>query len=466
MQTVTTTESPSAVPTPTTGSKPPRMLSGGLPLVGHALEFAQDTLGLLSRAHGELGEVAGIQVAHKKMAICTGPDVAEAIFRAKDEVLSPNEAYKMMVPVFGKDVAYDNPPARMNEQLGFVRPALQDRRMRTYGEIVAYEVRRAIDTWDEEGEVDLPAFCAELTNYTSTHCLIGKEFRDSMSVEFSQVYHDLERGITPAAYIHPHLPLPAFRRRDKARARLQEMIGALVQERKQNDRVGEDFLQTLMDARYKGGAPLTDHEITGMLLAAMFAGHHTSSVTAAWTLLELLRNPDYLQRMQAELNATYKQGDDISFLSLREIPLTDFAVRETLRLHPPLFMLLRAAQVDWQYRDWFIEKGTWLITSPYVNHRLPEVFSDPERFDPDRFGPGREEDKRAFAYIAFGGGRHKCMGNAFALLQVKTIFAILLRAFEFELLHDPVQSEFGGLVLGPKAPCRLRYRRIAPRGSV
>jgi sterol 14-demethylase len=86
-------------------------------------------------------------------------------------------------------------------------------------------------------------------------------------------------------------------------------------------------------------------------------------------------------------------------------------------------------------------------------------FPDPDAFDPDRFAPPREEDKRDFAYIPFGGGRHKCMGNAFALLQVKAILAILLRRYTFELVQPRVESDFHGLVVGPREPCRVRYRR-------
>jgi sterol 14-demethylase len=295
MQTQLSPESaPQPVPTAPIGTRTPPRVSGGLPIVGHALEFARDLLHLLDRAQRERGEVAALKVFNKDIVLMSGPSAQEAMFRAPDEVLSPSEAYKMMVPVFGKDVVYDAPPERMNEQLGLLRPALQDKRMRSYGEIIAKETRAAVANWGERGEVDLVDFCAQLTNFTSTHCLIGREFREEMSDEFARVYYDLERGITPVVYIHPNLPLPSIRKRDKARVRLVEMIGEIVERRKRSGERGEDFLQTLMDAEYKSGQKLSDHEITGMLLAAMFAGHHTSSVTTAWTLLELLRHPDYL----------------------------------------------------------------------------------------------------------------------------------------------------------------------------
>ena len=99
----------------------------------------------------------------------------------------------------------------------------------------------------------------------------------------------------------------------------------------------------------------------------------------------------------------------MTYQSLREITITENAVKEVLRLHPPLFMLVRVAQEDFQYKRYHIPKGTWIIVSPTVSHKIPSVFRDPLRFDPDRFAPPREEDKREYAFIPFGGGRRNGM---------------------------------------------------------
>jgi sterol 14-demethylase len=441
------------------GLREPPALSGALPVVGHTVEFVRDTIGLLRRAQRELGSVVGIEIVGKKMVAVFGPEANEAVFRAPDTQLNPSEAYKIMTPIFGKDVVYDAPPEKMNEQLKMLLPALKDRRMRTYGEIVVEEVEQSIEGWGDAGEIELVEYCRVLTNYTSSHCLLGREFRKGMTEEFAAVYHSLERGVTPVAYLNAQLPLPAFRERDRARVRLEEMVTQIIEERRRVGRTGEDFLQTLMESRYRSGAPLTEHEITGMLVAALFAGHHTSSVTTAWAIIELTRHPSYLQQVLGELDAAFAGGEEVGFNSLRNIPLTERTVLEVLRLHPPLFMLVRVAMEDFVHEGYFIPKGTWVLISPTVSHRIPELFKNPEVFDPDRFGPGREEDKRDFAYIPFGGGRHKCMGNAFALLQIKAILAILLRRYEFELVDANVTSDFQGLVVGPKEPCRVRYRR-------
>lgn len=434
-------------------------LSGGLPVLGHTVEFVRSTIDLLRRAQSELGEIASLSVATKPMVAVFGPEVHEAVFRATDSQLDPSEAYQIMTPVFGKDVVYDAPPERFAEQLRMLAPALKDWRLRTYVQTVVEETERAIAAWGESGVINLLEFCRVLTNFTSSRCLLGNEFRGGMTSEFAEVYHDLERGVTPLSYINAHLPLPSFRRRDRARVRMQEMITAIISDRRREGREGEDFLQTLMEARYADGNTLSPHEITGLLLAAMFAGHHTSSVTTAWTMIELLQNRSYLTRMVEQVDHAFGNGQPITFNSLREIALSEYAVKEALRLHPPLFMLVRVARQDFVYKDYFIPRGSWVLISPSVSHRIGSLFRDPDRFDPERFAPPREEDKRDFAYIPFGGGRHRCLGSVFALLQIKAILAILLGRYEFDLLGDPIASDFQGLVVGPKEPLRVRYRR-------
>lgn len=443
------------------GLKPVPQLSGGLPIIGHSVEFVRSTIELLARAQREMGEIAAFTVFNRKMVAVFGPEAHEAVFRAPDAVLSPNEAYKIMTPVFGKDIVYDAPPEKMAEQLKMLLPALKDKRMRTYGEAVVLETEKNTRDWGEAGVVDFVDFCRVLTNFTSSRCLLGKEFREGMTEEFAAVYHDLEKGVTPIAYINAHLPIPSFRKRDKARVRMVEMIGKVIRARLDEKRQGEDFLQTLMEARYSDGRALNEDEITGMLLAGMFAGHHTSSVTTAWTLIELLRNPGYLRRVIAEIDRVFGGGEPVSHAKLRDLVETEYAVKEALRLHPPLFMLVRVAQQDFRYKEWHIPKGTWIVISPTVSHQIESVFEHAAAFDPDRFAPPREEDKRDFAYISFGGGRHKCLGNAFAILQIKAIIALLLGQYEFSLAGDEIASDFQGLVVGPKEPCRVRYRRRA-----
>ena len=210
-------------PAPTTplptGKRLAPQLSGGLPGIGHSVEFVRGTIDLLTRAQREHGEIAAFTVFQRRMVAMFGPEAHEAVFRAPDAQLSPMEAYKIMTPVFGKDVVYDASPEKMAEQLKMLLPALKDRRMRTYGEAVVHETETAVGAWGESGVVDFVEFCRVLTNFTSSRCLLGKEFREGMSDEFARVYHDLEGGVTPLAYVNAHLPIPSFKKRDRARVR-------------------------------------------------------------------------------------------------------------------------------------------------------------------------------------------------------------------------------------------------------
>jgi sterol 14-demethylase len=213
------------------GFRAPPELSGGLPGIGHTVEFVKGTVELLFRAHHEMGEICSFDVFNRKMVAVFGPEAHEAVFRAPDSQLSPMEAYKIMTPVFGKNIVYDATPERMGEQVKMLSTALKDRRMRTYGEAVVREVQETTSSWGEAGVLDFVAFCRVLTNYTSSRCLMGKEFREGMNEEFAAVYTDLERGVTPLAYINAHLPIPSFRARDKARVRMVEMITQIVDAR-------------------------------------------------------------------------------------------------------------------------------------------------------------------------------------------------------------------------------------------
>jgi len=110
-----------------------------------------------------------------------------------------------------------------------------------------------------------------------------------------------------------------------------------------------------------------------------------------------------------------------------------------------------------------LSQGDTLFVSPTISHRLPSVFTNPDKFDPYRFAPPREEDqKQPFSYLGFGGGRHGCMGEMFAYLQIKTIWSVLLRNFKMEIVGSFPEPDYSAMVVGPKQPCMIHYKRITP----
>lgn len=440
--------------------EPPK-LSGALPLVGHLFDFGKNPHAFMMRLRRQLGEVAEFKLFHQSMVLLTGTEASEAFYRAPDEVLDQGPAYKIMTPIFGKGVVFDAPIARKNAQLSMLMPALRDKPMRTYSDIIVDEVEAMLDRWGDSGEIDLLEFTKELTIYTSSHCLLGAEFRYELNREFVEIYRDLEQGIQPIAYVFPDLPLPVFRRRDKAQARLRELVSQIMEKRAQQSENRTNVFQMLIDASYEDGSKLTAHEITGMLIAAVFAGHHTSSGIAAWVLIELLRHPEHMKAVIAEIEERFGIDGAVDFESLRQLPKLENVIKEVLRLHPPLIILMRKVMRDFRVKDYVIRAGKFVCASPSVTHRIPELFPEPDRFDPDRYSPERAEDRDLFGWQAFGGGRHKCSGNAFALFQIKAIFCVLLRCYEFELVGAPesYRDDYRKMVVEPASPCLVRYRR-------
>ncbi|MGZ8186679.1 MAG: cytochrome P450 [Methylobacter sp.] len=440
------------------GKEPPKM-PGSLPLLGHMLEFGKNPFDYMMKLRKTLGEIGEFRMFHQKMVLMTGPEANEAFFRAPDAQLDQSQAYKIMTPIFGKGVVFDAPPHKKDQQLKMLMPVLRDKPMRGYAQVIVQEVEQIIADWGDTGEIDLLEFMKELTIYTSSHCLLGDEFRYELNDEFAKIYHDLEKGVNPLAFVFPYLPLPVFRRRDKARARLQELVTGIIAKRAQKPEKSEDAFQILIESKYDDGSRLSPHEITGMLIGTIFAGHHTTAGTAAWTLLELARRPEQLELVLNELDAHFGANGEVTFQSLREIPLLENVIKEVLRLHPPLIFLIRKVMQDFHFKDYTVKAGKYVCASPRVSHRIADIFPDPEKFDPERYSEGRQEDAKPFSWIAFGGGKHKCSGNAFAMLQLKAIFSILLRRYTFELIDDKdaYQDDFTQMVVQPASPCRVRY---------
>jgi sterol 14-demethylase len=442
---------------------PPRM-KGGLPWIGHMFDFARNPYQFAKRVADEAGEIASFALLGQRIILLTGDEASALFYRSTDEQLDQSAAYRLMTPIFGEGLVFDAPLERKDEQLKALMPSLRMEAMRHHSHKILQEVEDIIAGWGESGEIELVEFMKQLTINTASHCLLGREFRYELSEEFARIYHDLEQGVSPLAYHFPYLPIPRFRRRDRARRRLQELVGAIVRKRESQAEKPSDMFQSLIDMRYQDGTPLTENEITGMLIGAIFAGHHTSSGTAAWVLLELLKHPHILRRTRAELDGLLGEQGEVSFQSLREMPTLENVLKEVLRLHPPLIILMRKVSQDLQFKGYRIRAGDMVWASPPVTHRIPRLFPDPEVFDPDRYSPERHEDKNLMAWQAFGGGKHKCSGNAFALFQIKAIFAVLLRRYDFELAAPPEAyvDNYQEMIVQPRSPCRVRYRRRDP----
>ncbi|MEI2821319.1 MAG: cytochrome P450 [Marmoricola sp.] len=426
-------------------------------------DMRTDPIGLLERTYAECGELGHIQLGPKDVYLVVGAEKQEIFFRAPEEVLDQGEAYPFMKAIFGEGVVFDASPERRQEMLR--NQALRGEQMRGHAQTIEAQIKQMVSKWGDEGEIDLLDWFAELTIYTTSACLIGERFRNQIDGRFAKLYHDLEQGTDAMAFVDPYADLESFRQRDAARVQLKELVQEIIDERAQSPKVPREE-RDLLDVLVSLGSFSTD-QITGMFISMMFAGHHTTTGTSAWTLIELLRHPEILQGVVDELDNLYQADEsgevpEISFRALRAIPKLEAAFKETLRLHPPLILLLRLIKEDIEIGDRVLPAGSLIGASPRLSNRLPESFPDPEAFDPGRYIDPRQEDiLNRWTWVPFGAGRHKCVGSAFAMMQMKAIFSVLLRDFTFELSQpeDTYRDNLSKMVIQLAQPCKVTYKR-------
>ena len=273
------------------------IVSAAKPRLGHYEEFNSHPANFMLRAWRECGEIAEFDLGGVRNVLLSSPAAYEAVFRAPDDQLSPSEPYRFMVPIFGDGIQFGAPLEIERQQVKMQSNALRIDRMKSYAQVIAREVEDWVARWDDAGEKDFYDEFKELVLRTSTHCLMGSEFRAKLTDEFGALYQDLEHAVSAASIVDPYGQQDAFAKRDRARARLVELVSAVIQERRRTGAQSPDMLQSFMEAAYLDGRRLTDGEIVGMGIWIMFAGFHTSSNTATWTIVELARHPEHAARV-------------------------------------------------------------------------------------------------------------------------------------------------------------------------
>ncbi|WP_409495928.1 cytochrome P450 [Amycolatopsis sp. cmx-11-12] len=429
---------------PVTGrlSTPPMIK--GLPLLGSLIEWRRDHFAVFMRAYERYGPVFGIQLGPQKGVVLIGPEYHDFYFKEVDRKLSVPDLYKFVVPMFGDVMLAASEFERRRRHVSLLQSAFQGGRLTHYTEVMAEEVETWLDGLGEHGEFDLWDTFEPLVMRIAASALMGPEIRAHVD-EFRPLLVDLARGME--FILPPNLPLPKFFRRDRARRLLTEMLRPVLETRRRDPGGHTDFLQTLVDdddLRAEG-----DEVQIGMALCTIFTGYITTAAQAAWTLVQLLRNPGYLGTVVRELD----EGDT-------RVPRLDWAFKESLRLRPVMGHYARMTAVEYEVDGYRVPKGWMTMLCPGVAHRLPEIFTEPGRYDPERFAPDRAEDKRhPHALIGFSGGFYRCPGQAFGTAEVTTILGALLSRYELAPLEADPPSDFDLGVTRPGSPCVIKYRR-------
>lgn len=328
---------------------------------------------------------------------------------------------------------------------------------------------------------------AELTIYTASRSLQGEEIRRSFDSKFAELYHDLDMGFSPINFMLSWAPLPHNRARDNARETMIQLYSELVRKRRAGNvkKDSHDMIWHLMDCKYKDGTQVPEHEIAGIMIALLMAGQHSSSSTISWILLRLAQNPEIVEELLAEQKAA--MGEDLPTLTyedLDKLPLHAQVVKETLRLHAPIHSIMRKVKQPLvaDGTNYVIPTSHHLMSSPGFSAQLDTHFVNPSVWDPHRwdaeqdsqnadeddddekidYGWGVVSKGTKSPYLPFGAGRHRCIGEQFAYLQLQTILVAFVREFKIRNIggsKDIIGTDYSSLFSRPLAPAVVEWER-------
>jgi sterol 14-demethylase len=403
------------------------------------------------------GPIFSIRLGTRHAAVLLGPEYNRLFFAETDKCLSMREVYRWLIPMFGDKLVFVAEEDEYREQKAIVWPALEGRKLAGYVGAMEKETMAWLDALGHEGAFDLIESFGRLTMFIAARAFLGENFRKQMGDEFWGLFRDLAGGVE---FVLPsNLPLRRFRRRDRARIKLHALISEIINERRIHHGHYDDFLQVLIESRYSNGDPLPDHLIINMILGLIFAGHETTLGHGSWALVQLLQHPDYLARVLEEQEAILDARTQLDLDTLVRLQRMDWALKETERMRPVAQLLMRYTKIPYDVGGYRIPQGWLTLVPPALSHRLPDVFREPDCYDPDRFSRDRAEDRKAaYSLIGFGGGKHKCVGMRFAFTEMKVILSLLLQRYRLELVNPDPRPIAGPTSNRPESPCFVRYQ--------
>lgn len=430
----------------------------GLPILGNLLDYRNDHVAVFWRGYNTYGPIFSIRLGPQRCAVLIGPEYHDFFFSQVDNTLSLPEMYKFVVPMFGKVLLAAEELEERRNHLAILQSAFRGKNMQRYVEVMVDETSRWLDTLGDEGEFELWSAFETLAMHIAARALIGPELRQRMD-EFLPLYHDLANGME--FVLPPNLPLPRFRRRDRARVLLIHLIKPLIAARQAHPTDHDDFLQTLANAATPNNSSMHDDTIIGLTLLTVFTGYISTAAQNCWVLIHLLQNPHYLARVLDEQEAVlHNHADNLSVETLGRLDVFDRAIKETERMQPVMSHYGRYTARAYTLGDYHIPRGWITMLCPSVAHRLPDVFANPNVYDPDRFASDRAEDRQhSFNLIGFGGGVYRCPGSRFGINEIKTIESLMLQRYTLELIDPDPQPNFDIGMIRPNPPCTVRYRR-------
>lgn len=442
---------------------PPPATPGALPLLGHALPLLRDPLRFLNSLPAQ-GDVVTVRIGPFKAMVVCDPELVHRLLTDDRTFDKGGVIFNRAREVFGNGVG-TCPHRDHRRQRRLVQPAFHRHRLAGYAQVMADQVASVIGSWQEGQVIDVYTEMQTI----ATRVLVATMFasalspsrlqqtRDDVAVVLRGIYR---RTVMPAPL--DKLPTAGNRRYDRARARLRRVIGGVIAEYRASAIDRGDLLSILLstsDSQIggEGGQRLTDDEVCDQVITFFLAGTQTTAATLAWALHLLSQNPDIDARVHREAGAV----PAAPYQDLPALRLTGRVVMETLRLYPPVWFLTRAATKDTQLGGYPVRAGATIVYSPYLLHHRPDLYRDPERFDPDRWDSQAATSLPRGGFVPFGAGARKCLGDDFGTTEAVLALAAITARWYLEPVSGRLVRAAPSLELKPRS-LLLRLRGRTP----
>ena len=437
-----------------------------LPLVGNSLSFGRDPYGFLLKA-ASMGPLTTLRLFSRPFYLASSAELVQQGLVQRSRSMRKDDVFEIIRRGLGNGLATsENPLWRRQRKL--MAHAFTPSHVQRYGDKMVDAAIGTVEQWSNGQTVDLYETTAEIALEAVSSAL----FDVSVRREAQNVFRSMNAigDFFVEAFVSP-IPLPVWWpsprniRFNRACKEMDSVLEGIVGQRRHDDEDRGDLLSTLIRTVGDDGERMSDRQVRDECMTMLVAGHETSGLAFMYTFYLLARHPEIERRVRQEIQ-TVLNGRRVTASNLPLLPLTTYAIKEALRLYPPAWMTARVLLERAQIGDYSLPEGSALIFSPWVTHRDPDVFENPEAFDPDRWSPERSKGIPKFAFFPFGAGPRSCIGHHFATMELGLIVTTLLQRCSFELVSEEEVRLGVSVTLRPANAVEARVRILPNTDSM
>lgn len=438
----------------------------GFPLLGHAASLSFGRLEFLRACAARYGDLIPLRFFGKPILLVNHPDDVRQVLLINHQRVVKGMAHRTdrLLVRDGLSLSEGEDWRRDRRTM---QPAFHRERLAEHGVVAVAWAERTLATWREGETRALDADLSQLALAIVVETFLGVDLRDepdlAQALSSALTLRD-DRATSPEVFLPDVLPTPLNLRLRRARRRIDRLLNRILHARRRLPDDRDDLLSVLSRIQGEDGRPRTDGQVRDELVSVVVGGTETVANLLAWTFYLLSQHPDVDARLGSELDGVL-DGRSPTVTDRPRLRYTESIVSEVLRLYPPAAVLEREAIADFDLSGYRVARGTDVLISPWVLHRDPRYFADPDRFDPDRWTGEAARQRPPYAYLPFGGGARRCIGMPFALLEATLILATVARRFRLELrpghpvVAEPIPT------LRPKYGLRMIVRGRRSKGE-